>query len=86
MSEENKAREQSRNGVPINFDDYRIDHPRKAPLDARLIRLVWGDGEEMYENYRDNYNRLVDSLEECVKHNAMSPEEAEQILEECREF
>lgn len=69
----------------INFDEYRIDEPRKAPLAARLVRCTWG-GEGFFKEYCESYNELVDSLEECVKHKDMTLEEALRKLEECRKI
>lgn len=78
--------EQSRDAAVSEIHDCRIDHPRQAPLKARMIRLVWFGGEELYENYRDSYNRMVGSLAECVKHDAMSLQKAKEIIKECRKF
>lgn len=81
------AKEESEQSLAsVALDAYRIDHPRQAPPEACSIRLVWGGGEEMFEDYCANYNRLVKSLKECVDNNAMSPQEAKEILEECRRF
>lgn len=69
----------------INFEDYRITHPRNAPAGARLMRCMWG-GEEDYQNYCNAYNELVEALKDCVDHGDITPDEAKERLEKCREF
>lgn len=71
--------------VVVSLDNYRINNPSQAPFGAKVSRFVWG-GEAHFQNYCRAYNNLVEKLEICVMHGDLTLKEAQERLEQSREF
>lgn len=86
MSKENKKQPEQRGDVAtIDFDDYRITDHRDAPAGAVVLRSMLG-GYKLYQDYCSSYNRLVDAVKESVQKKEMTVKDAQDCLEECREW